>query len=687
MVQHLCKRFLADAAEYESAQARWRQLWDKLIATEKPEAEWKVPWFAPEFVDGTAMRDGNPIFSAVSPTLRRGIRVLQHEPTTDQLELDYWLDTFGSDEPISELVISCALSDQAEQRAADLIRSWITLGCVGGETGSSDPIAAILQSDQAEQQRRKQEDAEIERQRRRADELRAAFTAVRHFTAAVFDNQGYQKGELTNQEFSDKYADLWIALGDQLRDKKDLLSRQPEDLRDEQSDAPRTIALSVLKAAMQRDKAKIVNLFQRLMTASIELIAPVNEWLRHRLERLIIGYWTVGDGGRPERQGWESDDDWQALLIQLGLTESQERTMSERAPRLKLPSFMPWAIGHVAGAEPGDEYFGEQVLQLQDRASSLLTQAKTVADPSTPLSRRHALIMFRPALDELARYLTLNYGGYSPDFEGQVQPPCNYPMVLQTSILRISETVQAMQDWDAQQPNDRVPEVLPRHLVETLDRAISDLNQIVPKSAEAPAVWPDLLERCRPLVFLVEVSKDGNKFPGTAFLLSHQRFATCAHNVPDQSRVQIYLRDRATDIQKVKSNSAVDVACFSVAEGMELASKLMPIRNDLPKPGEEVAALGFPYVSQRQPALGIYHGRVEALPSDLSGDFCFIQVSIQTARGLSGAPVIDSQGRLVGIISHRCFTEDVDADVPRRSFAQVVPISSVLEFVHDTAQL
>src|SRR5260370_36236770 len=121
MVQHLCKRFLADAAEYESAQARWRQLWDTLITAEKLAAEWKVPWFVPEFVNGTPMRDGNPIFTAVSPALRRGVRIIQHAPTTDQLELDYWLDTFQSDEPISELVISCALSDEAEQQASDLM--------------------------------------------------------------------------------------------------------------------------------------------------------------------------------------------------------------------------------------------------------------------------------------------------------------------------------------------------------------------------------------------------------------------------------------------------------------------------------------------------------------------------------------------------------------------------------------
>lgn len=131
MVQHLCKRFLADAAEYVAAQARWRRLWERVVAAEQRAAEWQVPWFAPDFANGTPMRDGNPIFTAVSPTLRRGVRVIQHEPTADELELEYWTDTFEGAEPIAELVISCALSDQAEQQAAELMRCWIRSGCIG----------------------------------------------------------------------------------------------------------------------------------------------------------------------------------------------------------------------------------------------------------------------------------------------------------------------------------------------------------------------------------------------------------------------------------------------------------------------------------------------------------------------------------------------------------------------------
>lgn len=131
MVQHLCKTFLVDAAEYRSAQARWSELWDKLVAAQRPTTEWKSPWFASTFADGTPMSDGNPIFSAVSPVLKRGIRIVQHEPTTNQLELEYWLDTAGDEaERIQELVISCALSREAEQRVEELLRTWIIGGNV-----------------------------------------------------------------------------------------------------------------------------------------------------------------------------------------------------------------------------------------------------------------------------------------------------------------------------------------------------------------------------------------------------------------------------------------------------------------------------------------------------------------------------------------------------------------------------
>jgi hypothetical protein len=196
---------------------------------------------------------------------------------------------------------------------------------MGDNSSNTDPVDAILQSDRVSQQLREQEDAEIERQHRRADELHAAFAAVRHFTAVAFDTLGYQKGELTDQEFCDKWADLWLVLGDQLQDKPELLAQQPGDLCAEPGDAPRTIALAVLTAAVQRDKAKISGLFQQLTTASAELQAAANEWLRYRLEWLLMGNSIVREDDQPKGQD-------------SGLGEQPEETAAASEPETTEPA-------------------------------------------------------------------------------------------------------------------------------------------------------------------------------------------------------------------------------------------------------------------------------------------------------------------------------------------------------------
>jgi hypothetical protein len=160
--------------------------------------------------------------------------------------------------------------------------------------------------------------------------------------------------------------------------------------------------------------------------------------------------------------------------------------MSERPSRLKLPSFFPRAIGQVGDGQLDHKLFPEEASQLISLASRLLEQTKTLADANTPLTRQHNMVMFRVALDALVRYLTVNYGSYSPGSEGKVQPPCNFPMFLQTAIRQIAEIVQLMQDWDAQQPMDRVPDILPADLVSTLQRTIFNVQPRIRGKGEKP---------------------------------------------------------------------------------------------------------------------------------------------------------------------------------------------------------
>jgi hypothetical protein len=122
---HLFPNFLADEAEYSQAEGFWARLWAEIAEEDRRCGGWRCRWFQPQ-----APNDGNPIFTAVSDTQRKAIRVIQYEPTSHEPELDYWFDTFGGDESdpqaIRELVIACALSPETAQKAREIMSSWVS---------------------------------------------------------------------------------------------------------------------------------------------------------------------------------------------------------------------------------------------------------------------------------------------------------------------------------------------------------------------------------------------------------------------------------------------------------------------------------------------------------------------------------------------------------------------------------
>jgi hypothetical protein len=125
MVRHIAADFLKDERRYRQAERYWRDLWNQLVGELGVTEQWRTPWL------GEPLRDGDPMFSAVSPALRRGVHIIQHEPTSEALELEAWVDHFGEegkDDVIEQLVISCALSEEAAARARQLLRSWIRSG-------------------------------------------------------------------------------------------------------------------------------------------------------------------------------------------------------------------------------------------------------------------------------------------------------------------------------------------------------------------------------------------------------------------------------------------------------------------------------------------------------------------------------------------------------------------------------
>lgn len=127
MVQHIDSDFLTDHEQYRHAEQYWEELWRRLMSQAGPGEKWQHPWL------GAPVRDGNPMFSAMSAELRRGVHVIQHAPTAEDVELVWWRDRFGEeglDEVVDQLVISCALSREAAEQASALMWSWVTQGKV-----------------------------------------------------------------------------------------------------------------------------------------------------------------------------------------------------------------------------------------------------------------------------------------------------------------------------------------------------------------------------------------------------------------------------------------------------------------------------------------------------------------------------------------------------------------------------
>src|SRR2546426_3076616 len=96
MSKFLYPCLLSNAKEYRQAEAFWRTLWNEVTERAGQAGEWRFPWMKNEYADGTAVQDGNPIFSAVADKRKMGVRIIQEEKTSpDHVELDYWVDRFG----------------------------------------------------------------------------------------------------------------------------------------------------------------------------------------------------------------------------------------------------------------------------------------------------------------------------------------------------------------------------------------------------------------------------------------------------------------------------------------------------------------------------------------------------------------------------------------------------------------
>jgi RNA-directed DNA polymerase len=215
---------------------------------------------------------------------------------------------------------------------------------------------------------------------------------------------------------------------------------------------------------------------------------------------------------------------------------------------------------------------------------------------------------------------------------------------------------------------------------------IGELPKEAPALSEGGAsgdkTWDYRYEQLRPLVFQLELRKrDGVVGGGTAFAWGPRALATAAHNLDGEVHVSPPLPEGmpARDfIRHPGEASGVDAALIRLS-GVTLSGRSRPqVRREPARPGEEIAILGYASIPQRQPALSISTGRVESVTTDYSGTVHTIQVTANVRGGMSGGPVIDRGGQLVGMAIEQSF-DDASEDVPRGIFYHVLPVRYLLD--------
>lgn len=116
--------FLEDITSYQAASDFWQVKLDPLFQELGLN---KQDYLNTTMVNGIALQDGNPIYQAYFPELKKAVRIIQEEPL---LPADFgsWVNvTEVDEEEVEELVINLVLTEENVERVWEEILVWI--GC------------------------------------------------------------------------------------------------------------------------------------------------------------------------------------------------------------------------------------------------------------------------------------------------------------------------------------------------------------------------------------------------------------------------------------------------------------------------------------------------------------------------------------------------------------------------------
>lgn len=156
-----------------------------------------------------------------------------------------------------------------------------------------------------------------------------------------------------------------------------------------------------------------------------------------------------------------------------------------------------------------------------------------------------------------------------------------------------------------------------------------------------------IAEQIRPsIVNVTQVGRDGPFGVGSGFVIGADLIATNRHVIGEARRILVETSDgRSLDVIEVVANDArLDLAVLRVAQ-----KGLKPLAfgdSDVMRQGQPIVAMGNP--------AGLAFSVVEGVISEPSRDVegtQMIQIAVPIERGNSGGPLVDRQGRVLGVLT------------------------------------
>lgn len=139
---------------------------------------------------------------------------------------------------------------------------------------------------------------------------------------------------------------------------------------------------------------------------------------------------------------------------------------------------------------------------------------------------------------------------------------------------------------------------------------------------------------------------------GTGFFISIDGlFVTAAHVVKDADSIQVYWQSKDYPAKRVFVDETLDVAVLKV-DGIQSPQVLSLSSSSTVKTGDDVFTLGFPQVQLQGVEAKYTNGTISSL-SGMGNDPKYFQISAPVQPGNSGGPLLDRQGRVVGLINSR----------------------------------